>query len=256
MKSNRQKKPQSYIERNYRAITGETGLRSCLVKIKDSDLQIFSDLEVSEIATDLLLRYRLQIETHIKNFPEFEHALTPLKPGPAVPPLIEKMLRAAMQTGTGPMAAVAGGIAEYVGVGLLRAGCREVIVENGGDLFLSRIADTTVAIFAGTSPLTMRVGVRIKAENMPIGVCTSSGTVGHSLSFGAADSVTVLAKSTLVADAAATRLGNEIDRASDGETSIRQALEMSRLIDGLDGVIVIRGERIGAVGEVELVPLG
>ena len=110
------------------------------------------------------------------------------------------------------MAAVAGAIAEYVGRSLLLQGVREVMVENGGDIFLSRKKDCTVAIFAGQSPLSNKVGVLIAGKDMPRAVCTSSGTVGHSLSFGDADSVTVLASSTPLADAVATRLGNEVGR--------------------------------------------
>ena len=96
------------------------------------------------------------------------------------------------------MAAVAGGIAECVGQGLLDAGHKEIIVENGGDLFLSRSVALTVSIFAGQSPLSNRLGLNIVPEQMPLGICTSSGTVGHSLSFGLADSVTVVADSDVV----------------------------------------------------------
>jgi ApbE superfamily uncharacterized protein (UPF0280 family) len=114
-----------------------------------------------------------------------------------------------------------------------------------------------VAIFAGESPLSLRVGVKLASGNMPmgVGVCTSSGTVGHSLSFGLADSVTVIAGSTALADAAATRLGNEIGLSSGGDSGIQAALALSRKISGVLGVVAICGEKIGAVGDVELIPV-
>ena len=153
------------------------------------------------------------------------------------------------------MAAVAGVIAQYVAVGLMAEGCREVMVENGGDIYLRRDEDCTVAIFAGESPLSLQVGVKIAAEKMPLSVCTSSGTIGHSLSFGRADSVTVIAASAALADATATRIGNEVGRAAGKDSGIGQALEVGRAIEGVDGVVVICGEKIGAVGDVELVQI-
>jgi hypothetical protein len=137
------------------------------------------------------------------------------------------------------MAAVAGVIAEYVGKGLLQAGCREVMVENGGDIYINRSRDCIVAIFAGESPLSLRVGLKLASGNMAmgVGVCTSSGTVGHSLSFGLADSVTVVAGSTALADAAATRLGNEVGMSAGGDSGIQRALAISREIPGILGVM-------------------
>ncbi len=121
------------------------------------------------------------------------------------------MAAAAQTAGVGPMAAVAGAIAECVGRELLEFS-PEVIVENGGDIFLKVSHRRTVGIFAGDSPLTGRIGIQIEARDTPLGVCTSSGTVGHSLSFGRADAVVVLAPAAALADAAATAIGNRVSR--------------------------------------------
>lgn len=255
MKRAKAKNPESYIERSYRVLASESGLLSSFAKVKDTDLQILADREVSARAFELALQYRLPIETYIARYPEFATALTPLPDDILAPPIVREMLVAGNSAGVGPMAAVAGAIAEYVGRALLREGCREVMVENGGDIFISRTAKCTVAIFAGESPLSLKVGIKLGAANMPVAVCTSSGKVGHSLSFGEADSVTVVAGNTALADAAATRLGNEVGRASEGEAGIRRALEASRTIEGISGVVVVCGEKIGAVGSVELVGL-
>jgi ApbE superfamily uncharacterized protein (UPF0280 family) len=127
------------------------------------------------------------------------------------------------------------------------------MVENGGDIFLARKKECVAAIFAGESPLNQKVGVRIPASQMPVGLCTSSGTVGHSLSMGKADSVTVLAPSALLADAAATRLGNEVSAA--GKDNINDVLSVARTIPGILGVIIICGKHLGAWGEIDLIGL-
>jgi ApbE superfamily uncharacterized protein (UPF0280 family) len=108
-----------------------------------------------------------------------------------------------------------------------------------------------MGIYAGTSPLNMKVGLRIPAADQPIGVCTSSGTIGHSKSLGRADAVCVVSKDCALADAAATAVGNRVGAAAD----IEKAVEFGRHIDGVRGVVVIAGDRIGLWGDIELVPL-
>ena len=255
MKRGKGKKPESYKERAYRALPDPGDLIASFARIQETDLHILADCEVTDLGQKLVLQYRLQIEKYIRQHPEFALALSPLPADPLAAPIVKEMLAAGSRAGVGPMAAVAGVIAEYVGRGLLQSGCREVMVENGGDIYISRSQDCTVAIFAGESSLSLRTGLRLAGNSMPIAVCTSSGTVGHSLSFGLADSVTVIAKSTALADAAATRLGNEVGRASGGGAGIRRALAKSRDISGVLGVVVICGEKIGAVGDVELISL-
>ncbi len=249
------RKPESYVQRAYRTIFDTGNLVSSHVQIKDTDLHILADRAVSSWATELTLQYRTQIEQYIQKHVDFSETLSPLTHDILAPPIVKEMLDAGLHAGVGPMAAVAGAISEYVGNGLLARGCSEVIVENGGDIYISRDYDCTVAIFAGESSLSLQVGVKLTHSKMPIAVCTSSGTIGHSLSFGQADSVTVIARSAPLADAAATRLGNEVGAASGGDAGIEKALTVSRNINGVLGAVVICGEKIGAVGDVELVKI-
>lgn len=249
------KKPESYVDRSYRKLASESGLVSTTLRIEETDLHILAESDVKTAATNLILQYRSQLEKYILSNPSFSATLDPLVNDKIAPPLVRDMLQAGIQAGVGPMAAVAGTIAEYVGVGLLKGGCHEVMVENGGDIFLNRFRDCSVAIFAGESPLSYKVGVRLAADKMPVGICTSSGTVGHSLSLGSADSVTVIASSTPLADAAATRLGNEVGRGRGGKAGLRNALDKAGEIEGIRGVVVICGELMGAWGDVELVKL-
>ncbi len=248
----RKKTPESYTERVYRKLVTRTGLVSTNVRIEETDLHILAEGDITELATDLILQYRAQLENYIVKNPQFCASLDPLSLDKIAPPLIRDMLKAGLQAGVGPMAAVAGTIAEYVGKGVMASGFCEVMVENGGDIFLQRGRDCSIAIFAGESPLSYKVGVKISPSQMPIGICTSSGTVGHSLSMGEADSVTVLSTSTPLADAAATRLGNEVGRAAGGN-GIQNALAIAREIEGIMGVVVICGERMGVMGDVELI---
>ncbi len=255
MKAKRKKRPESYRKRSYRNLLDTADLISCQVQVRETDLHILANNNVYDRARELVIQYRLQVEKYIVKHPSFSATLEPMEEDVFAPALIRKMMKAAIQTGVGPMAAVAGTIAAAVGEDLLADGVEELIIENGGDIFLKRNKSCSVAIFAGQSPLSSRVGLRLEPDRMPMGICTSSGTIGHSLSFGDADSVTVLASSTPLADAAATRLGNEVGKGKQKKQGMEHALETAKTIDGLEGVVIICAELIGAVGNVELVKL-
>ena len=148
------------------------------------------------------------------------------------------------------MAAVAGAIAEFVGKELLRYSS-EVIVENGGDIFVSTAEEVIVKIFAGASPLSQKIGIKVLPSEMPLGVCTSSGTVGPSLSFGKADAVTIVSPSTALADSVATAIGNRVKKTDD----IAFSLKVAESLPGIKGVVIIVGEKMGVWGNIELLKL-
>ena len=218
------------------------------VLIEETDLLIFADSNLRERAKSAVFTYRQQLKAHISTFPEFANTLKPLPFQADAPPLIREMLKAALLAQVGPMASVAGALAEKVGTELLDH-TTQVIVENGGDIFLKVSRDITVGIYAGTSPLSNKLAVKIPSASTPLGVCTSSGTVGHSLSFGRADAVTVIARSTALADAAATALGNLVKKASD----IANALDTARQIEGISGTLIIVDDKFGVWGDFEIV---
>ena len=164
------------------------------------------------------------------------------------PGIVREMAEAAEKAGVGPMAAVAGTIAERVGRALLEFS-PEVIVENGGDIFLKSRKKRTVGVYAGQSPFSDRLALEIKPSETPLGICTSSGTVGHSLSLGKADAVIVLSTCTALADAAATAIGNLVKE----ETDIPHGLDFARGIDGLSGIIIIKNEKMALWGQVKIV---
>ncbi len=255
MKGKKRKKisPYAYQTRGYRQTVYAEDLVAAVVTVKETDLHILAAKDVTEVAYHSVHRYRNQLENYISAHPEFLTALVPLDQDTLAPPIVKGMLRASASAGVGPMAAVAGAIAECVGRDIIDTGIQEVIVENGGDIFIKRKKESVAAIFAAGSPLNQKVGIRIPAALMPVGLCTSSGTVGHSLSLGKADSVTVLAPSTLLADAAATRLGNEVKTGDQG--NINAALAVAGTIPGILGVVIICGKHMGAWGQVDLVGL-
>ena len=236
-----------YRERTYRGLVAGKGLVSFQVQVKETDLLIQARTDLSESAYQAVLHYRFQLETYLRDHPNFFHSLRPVPGDDLAPPFVKEMIRAAQKARVGPMAAVAGAMAEFVGRDLLRES-PEVIVENGGDIFLQTERELRIAVFAGTSPLSLRVGLRISAAAEGLGVCTSSGTVGPSLSLGRADAACVLSPSAALADAAATAVGNVVKSPGD----LAAGLETARRIEGVTGAVLIIGEKMGAWGAVEL----
>ncbi|MCP3954664.1 MAG: UPF0280 family protein [Desulfobacterales bacterium] len=237
--------------RTYRAQMEQVHLVSFRTVVQETDLMIQADRDLADVSRDLVLRYRGHIEHYITLHGEFSRTLAPWPHTGPMPEVVQAMVTAARQAGVGPMAAVAGALAQQVGQGLL-AQSREVVVENGGDLFVKLEKIATVGIYAGDSPLSMQVGVKIDSRARPVAVCTSSGTLGHSLSLGVADAATVIADSCSLADAAATAIGNRVD----SPLAVESAIEYGRTIQGIRGLVVICGETIGAWGAVDLQRLG
>jgi uncharacterized protein len=244
-------KKDAYQPRTYRRWVDGQDLTAFTVTEKETDLYIRAATDLERKARRLVHKYRRQLEGYIEKEPAFRTSLKPLAVPATAPAIVRQMAEAARAAGVGPMAAVAGAIAECVGRELLEFS-PEVIVENGGDIFLKTQRRRTIGIYAGDSPLTGRLGIQIEARDTPLGVCTSSGTVGHSLSFGRADAVVVLAPATTLADAAATAIGNRVN----GPEDIEKALEFARGIPGLKGVVIIIGESIGADGDIKLCETG
>jgi len=243
--------PEDYRERLYRRQATAGHLVSFRVQVRQSDLYIRAGRDLTEAARSSLIQHRAGLESYAAAHPEFLDALLPMPADPLAPALVREMLEAGRAAGVGPMAAVAGAIAEAVGRDLLPLS-PEIIVENGGDIWLAVASTSTIAIFAGRSPLSNRVGLKVEPGVCPLSICTSSATVGHSLSFGQADAAVAVARTGALADAAATAIGN----AARGPQAVAAALEAAQAIPGLLGAVVICGERLGAWGEaVELVRL-
>jgi ApbE superfamily uncharacterized protein (UPF0280 family) len=239
-----------YEKRTYRNLVSTDDLVKFEVMVKETNLLVRAEKDFSKEVRESVLRYRHQLETYIATNPEFQRSLVPLTDDPYAPEIVQQMIRASRLAGVGPMAAVAGAMAEWVSKDLLKLS-KEVIVENGGDIYLATSRERTIGIFAGDSPLNLKIGIVISPEDTPLGVCTSSGTVGPSLSFGKADAVCILAKSSALADAVATAVGNIVR----GKKDIELGLERGREIAGVFGMLIIVEEKMGIWGNVRLIQL-
>ncbi len=241
------KKQSDYSNRNeYRNKTA-SDLCCWQTEHKQTELFICADKTCEKESIAAVMFLRKIIDEYIINNEDFEKSLVPLTAAPNAPKQIIDMCTAAKAAGVGPMAAVAGVFAKHVGSELLKF-CSQVIVENGGDVFIKTDIQRIVAINAGKSPLSMKIGLKIEPSQKPIAVCTSSGTVGPSKSFGRSDAAVVVSHDACLADACATRLGNEIKRQED----IKGALEFIIGIKGVIGAVAVLGKTCGAAGQITL----
>jgi ApbE superfamily uncharacterized protein (UPF0280 family) len=240
----------TYCERTYRRRTHADDLTFFQVMVRETDLWIAAESDLEKEARDLVFMFRHQIETYISVHPDFMTSLHPLEADPLAPPIVKDMIRSAQQAGVGPMAAVAGALAVWVGQALTDVS-EQVIVENGGDIFLKAKRPVTVSIFAGDSPLSGKLGLRVQERSMPLGICSSSATVGHSLSRGKTDVVCILSKSATLADAAATSIGNRVGSLKD----LEQVANWAEQIGDISGGVVIMKDTMASWGDVELVEI-
>ena len=237
-----------YGERTYRSMINKGNLILYNVKIAESDLLISSDTNLSDEALKSLARHRYSLETYIKSHPDFRISLLPLPEDDLAPPIVRDMLSKSNICGVGPMASVAGAVSEFVGNDLLNQ-TENLIIENGGDIFIKSENKLIASVYAGVSALSYNVNFIVKPEETPLGICTSSATVGPSLSFGKADAVCVISKSATLADSAASAIGNKVKSKND----IKSALDFGIKIKGVAGIIIILGNEMGAIGEVQFV---
>ena len=240
-----------YEPRTYRHWVTDKELISFNVTVKETDLYIRASKNLKNKALKLVLKYRDTLERYIERHPSFLTSLEPLPDDDNAPRIVKTMLESARKAEVGPMASVAGAITEFVGTELLSFS-PEIIVENGGDIFLKSLIKRTIGIYAGSSPLSGKIGLEIEADDTPLGICTSSGTVGHSLSYGKADAAVVISQSPTLADAAATAVGNIVVQPED----IQTAIEFAKSIEGLRGVLILKDDKMGLWGEVKVCQTG
>ena len=236
-----------YEPRTYRNWVSDRDLVSFSVVVRETDLLIRARRNLKGKALAATQRCRSALEKYIESHPAFATSLEPLPVDQSAPPLVREMADAARQAGVGPMAAVAGAIAEAVGRELLSFSS-EIIVENGGDIFIKTSKERLIGVYAGESRLSGGIAFTIQPDETPLGICTSSGSVGHSLSLGTADAVVVTSPSTSLADAAATAIANRVSSASD----IPAALEFAHGIEHLKGVAIIKGDTMGLWGQMKI----
>lgn len=243
------------MNRTYRSLHQAGDLHYFNIRVKQSDLAIGVDLpsysdSLLPLCQKQLTRMRGELEDYIKLHPEFMSSLVPIKLRPGAPQLAQKMAEAAFMAEVGPMAAVAGVFAQFMGE-VLNDRCQEYVIENGGDIYLRTLSPRSVAVFAGPSPFSYKIGIKINPDEGPLSICTSSGTVGPSLSFGQADAVVIKASDAALADAVATGAANRVKN----ENDLIKAIDYVKDISEVAGILAIKNDKMAAWGAIELEPL-
>lgn len=245
-------KPHLSTDRAYREsmhpASGEVGFQ---VVVEESDLFIIAGEDIHEPVADFLRALRGRLQNHILFNPDFLSSLEPLPEDAKAPDFIRRMYAAGQICGVGPMAAVAGTIAQEV-ADRFSPQCPDIIVENGGDVYMYSTRERTVALLADPQG-GASIGLRVEASQCPLALCSSSGRIGHSLSLGTGDLVCVLSRNGSLADAAATALCNLLGSEGDLEQVVGSAQELSG--HGLLGVFAQYNDKLTAWGELELVGL-
>lgn len=235
-------------ERTYRKHMNSVDLVNFTVVEQETDLHVSAKHNLEEEIREYVKYYRKHISDYIKKNPLFLESLVPIEVNDYAPKIVKHMAWAGKMAEVGPMASVAGALSHYVGNDIIKLS-NEIIIENGGDLFINSVNDKNVLVYAGTSPFSNNIGITIRKEKMPIGVCTSAGTIGHSLSFGNADAVVVISKDTLLADAVATAVGNIVKTDDD----INSGLQFGSSIKGIEGILIIIKDKLGVWGDIQLI---
>jgi len=224
------------------------------VNYKETDLWIGVDPdsfreEMKEISLLKVKELRSILEEYLLNDPVFGKTFSPHRVEPNAPEIVRVMTEAAERAGVGPMAAVAGAFSEAVGRHLMaQFEIQELVVENGGDIFLKINRNLLMSVYAGSSPLSEKIGIEIQASESPLGVCTSAGTVGPSISLGKADAAMIVCKNTALADAFATGFGNVVKVPEDVQTAISQTEQFPEIISA----VIICRDKIGIRGKFEM----
>ncbi len=241
--------------RNYRNSHRQLDLIHFQVMVRETDLDVAVKKDAFNnslipLVRSLIINYRSQLEEYITRDPVFASTLIPHKLKDSAPEIAVIMAEATEAAGVGPMAAVAGAMSEAIGTELLKYSS-DVIVENGGDIFMHSQCKRIIGIYAGKSSFSNKIGIEIDSLANPLGICTSSGTVGHSLSFGIADAVIILSSSAPLADAVATATGNRVLSSQD----LKNAVDYAVSIRGITGAIAIVDKDMAIKGSVKLVPI-
>jgi ApbE superfamily uncharacterized protein (UPF0280 family) len=224
------------------------------VTVEETDLQIGVNADeyddsISAQALQLVMLLRSQLKNYILLHQEFLTSHWPVEDDEQAPEIARLMIKRSVAAEVGPMAAVAGAFSATIGTQLCaQFGLSELIVENGGDLWIKTEKPVTVRIDAGPSCLSGLIGIEIQPEQTPCGICTSSGSAGHSFSYGKADAVTVVSECAITADAWATSLCNRIQETAD----LQKTTSLSQLFPEISGVVAILRDVVAASGNITL----
>jgi len=235
-----------YEERFYRNYLNKENFFSCRVMVNEADVVIYSSRPLDNCAQEIIQKYYNQVAEIVEKYPAFATSLSPLEIE-AKYPLVKEMLAVSQLLDIGPLATVAGAIAEFSGRELLKQ-TPQLIVENGGDIFLAKKGPIFIQPLVVTHNSLSRVVLVLEERDYPLGICSSSSTFGHSLSLGQADLVTVVSRSAILSDGLSTRLANMVKAPCD----IKKALAYGRRFEGIEGIYIVKDSQIGLWGNMKI----
>ena len=216
-------------------------------QLKETRCTVITDRPLGfEIAERSIRLHRQQLEQYIETHPKFSYTLEPF-PAPEEPLVAKLMAKAAERANVGPMAAVAGVLADLAVKDMVAKGCKVAVVEDGGEVSAVSDVPVDVALAAGEEELSKKFGFRL--TEFPIGVATSSGRFSHALSFGDAEAATVFCNNAGLADAAATAVGNVV-KGEDINEAIQRGIHVGKSIAGADGVMILYKGCVGTWGKL------
>ncbi|MGE5295970.1 MAG: UPF0280 family protein [Solirubrobacterales bacterium] len=199
-----------------------------------------------DVVASEIVRQRHILEEYIRRHPEFQHSLVPISTHPDAPEIARHMAWAAAQVGVGPMAAVAGAMAQWAAKAALAAGAQEAIIDNGGDVYLKAVEPVIIQLGTGTSKLADRLAFQVEPQDTPLSICSSSSKMGHSMSLGRCDLATVVAKDAALADAAATQAADLVVTPADIDATLERLMKIRDIL----GVLLVKDDRIGLIGKL------
>lgn len=241
-------------ERTYRNQFSKQRFRSFVVNYKETDLWIGVDPAsfregIKEVAYSKVVQLRSEMEAYLLNDPVFGKTFEPHQVEPNAPEIVKVMAEAANRAGVGPMASVAGAFSEMVGRHLMQQfDIQELVVENGGDIFMKIEHNLLMSVYAGNSLLSGKIGIEIQASESPVGVCTSAGTVGPSVSLGKTDATMIICRNTALADALATTFGNLVQTPED----VQRVTQLTEQFPEILSAVIICRDKIGIRGQFEM----
>jgi ApbE superfamily uncharacterized protein (UPF0280 family) len=214
---------------------------------KETQCTIIADKKQGiQTAIKSIKQNRKALEEYVEAHPKFLYTLDPI-PAPAEPLVAKLMAEAAEKAKVGPMAAVAGVLADLAINDMVANGCEVAVVENGGEISALSNVPIDVAVAAGDTPLSKRFGFRL--TDFPVGIATSSGRFSHALSFGDAEAATVFCRNAGLADAAATAVGNVV-KGDDYLGAIQQGIDKALSIQEVEGVLIMYQGHVGTAGKI------
>lgn len=216
-------------------------------EVGQTALAIVCDGVFLDTVRDAVFRAREIVESKIAEDPFFGITYDPYPPKEGDDALIIRMCQASERAGVGPMAGVAGAVADHAVRAAAEAGCRHIVIENGGDISMLTDRPVHIGLFAGEKgfeDLALEVG----PTGRVCGICSSSGKIGPSVSFGSSGICTVFSEDTVLADCCATALGNMISSGTKEE--LAHSAETVCSIEGVDGCICVCNGSMSVCGTV------